>query len=144
MVVKITQEGLMLEYLKQHSFARSMGLREIGVAATTISRAVSEGTILRIARGLYQLPDCEIDTNANLAEVCKRVPKANICLMSALAFHELTDQMPRKIWIAIGTSHWQPSFTYPKIKIVRFREPYYSEGIEHHKISGVSVPIYSI
>jgi len=134
----------MLDYLKQHNLARSKELREKGVAATTISRALAEGKVIRVDRGLYQLPDSEADINANLVEVCKKVPKANICLMSALAFHELTDQIPRKVWIAIGTSHYQPSLTYPKTKVVRFREPYYSQGIEEYKITGVAVPIYSV
>jgi predicted transcriptional regulator of viral defense system len=49
--------------------------------------------------------------------------------MSALAFHGLTDQMPRKVWIAIGVSAW---------------EPYFSGDTEKHSISGTMVPIYSI
>ena len=64
--------------------------------------------------------------------------------MSALAFHGLTDQMPRKVWIAIGVSSWEPSFEQPKTKVVRLREPYFSGDIEKHSISGTMVPIYSI
>jgi len=63
--------------------------------------------------------------------------------MSALAFHGLTDQMPRKVWIAIGVSSWEPSFEQPKTKVVRLREPYFSGDIEKHSISGTMVPIYS-
>lgn len=139
-----TQEDRMLEYLRQHTLARSKELQAIGVAATTISRAVEDGNVARIGRGLYQLPGGNIDINTSLAEVSKQAPKAIICLMSALAFHGLTDQVPRKVWIAIGASHWEPNFKHPKTRVVRFREPYFSESVGRHSISGTNVPIYSI
>lgn len=80
----------------------------------------------------------------NLSEVAKRAPKAVICLLSALAFHGLTDQLPRKVWFAIGAKDWTPKIPYPPIRTVRLREPYFSEGIETHVIGGTKVKIYSI
>jgi predicted transcriptional regulator of viral defense system len=144
MVANTTQEDRLLEFLEQNTLVRSKELQAIGVAATTISRAVKEGSVVRISRGLYQLSDSEVDTNTILAEVSKQAPKARICLISALAFHGLTDQIPRKVWIAIGVSNWEPNFEHPKTRVVRFREPYYSEGVEQHRISGVTVSIYSV
>ena len=139
-----TQRDTLVAHLSEHVMARSHELRALGVAATTVSRALDEGVIRRLGRGLYQLSNCEIDANAALAEVSKRVPKAVVCLTSALAFHDLTDQMPRAVWIAIGQKDWAPAFDYPKTRIVRFREAALEGGIEHHDISGVKVPIYSI
>jgi len=144
MVANATQEERMLGFLKRNTLARSKELQAIGVAATTISRAVKEGSVTRVGRGLYQLADSDIDINTVLAEVSKQAPKAIICMMSALAFHGLTDQMPRKVWIAIGISAWEPSFERHKTRVVRLREPYFSGGIEKHSISGAMVPIYSI
>jgi predicted transcriptional regulator of viral defense system len=105
---------------------------------------VDDGDVIRVGRGLYQLPDSEVDTSLTLAEASKRVPKGIICMISALAYYGLTDQMPRKVWIAIGAKDWQPSIDYPPLRIVRFRSPYLNYGIETHWISGVAVPIYSI
>ncbi len=144
MIANATQEDRMLDFLKRNTLARSKELQAIGVAATTISRAVEEGSVTRVGRGVYQLTDREVDINSAFAEVSKQAPKAIICLMSALAFHGLTDQMPRKVWIAIGVSNWKPNFKQPKSKVVRLREPYFSGGIETHSISGTMVPIYSI
>ena len=144
MIANINQRDRLFEFLEQNTLARSKELQAIGVAATTISRAVKEGSIVRIGRGLYQLSDREVEPNNALAEVSKQAPKARICLISALAFHSLTDQMPRKVWIAIGVSNWQPRFKHSKTRVVRFREPYYSEGVEQYKISGTVVSIYSI
>lgn len=133
----------MLAFLAQHSPARARDLKGIDIAATTISRAVDDGEVIRIGRGLYQLPDTEPDTHTALVEIAKRAPKAVICLVSALSFHGLTDQIPRKVWVAIGARDWEPKIEYPKIRTVRFTEPYFSQGVETHAISGVDVRIYS-
>lgn len=48
-------------------------------------------------------------------------PKGVIARVSALAFHGLTDQMPRRVWIAIGSSDWAPVQSYPPLRMARFR-----------------------
>ena len=103
----ITQKDRLLAYLTQHEIARAFELRKMGISATTISRAVEAGDILRIGRGLYHTADAETNLHMNLSEVAKRAPKAVICLLSALAFHGLTDQLPRKVWFAIGAKDCQ-------------------------------------
>lgn len=139
-----TQEDRMLDFLKKNTLARPKELQTIGVAATTIARAVKEGSVTRIGRGLYQLSDNETNINTTLAEISKQSPRVVICLISALAFHGLTDQIPRKTWIAIGINHWKPQFEQTKTRVVRLREPYFSGDIEKHSISGAMVQIYSV
>ena len=144
MLEALTQRDRMIRLLEAHTLARASELRAAGIAATTISRAVEDGAVIRVGRGLYQLPDSDMDAALTLAEASKRVPKGTICMISALAYHGLTDQMPRKVWMAIGASSWAPSIEYPPLRIVRFRPPYLKYGIERHSISGIQVPIYSI
>jgi predicted transcriptional regulator of viral defense system len=102
-----------------------------------------KGLILRLSRGLYQLPDAAVDTNHSLAEAAKSVPKGVVCLVSALAFHELTDTIPRSVWMAIGPNDRRPAVAHPPLQIVRFREKILSAGVEEHRIEGVSVQIYN-
>ena len=144
MAAALTQNDRLFAYMATHTLARSRDLNKIGVSATAISRAVTDGELMRVGRGLYQLPNADMDTHATLAEVAKRAPNAVICLMSALAYHNLTDQLPRKIWIAIGAKDWRPKMDYPLIRPVRFREPYFSGGVEIHEVGGIEVRIYSI
>ncbi len=139
-----TQQDRLIQLLQDHPLMRARDLRAAGIAASTIARAAKAGAIIRATRGLYQLPDSELDLESTLAEASKRVPKGVICMISALAYHQLTDQMPRKVWIAIGAKDWEPSVDYPPLRIVRLRSPYLEYGVEHHVISGVDVPIYSI
>jgi len=139
-----SQKAKLRSLLDTRTMMRAQELREAGISAQTIARAVENGQIERISRGLYQKRGAEIEENQILAEAVMRAPKGVIALVSALAFHELTDQMPRRIWMAIGASDWTPVQSYPPLRMVRFTEPYLRQGIEHHVIAGVQVPIYSI
>lgn len=126
------------------SILRAQELRDHGIAGATIQRALDHGDLVRIGRGLYQDPDAEIDTDLTLAEIAKRIPRGVIAMVSALAWHGLTDQMPRRTWVAIGRSDWSPVPGYPPVRIVRFSDRYLSQGVEHHPISGIDVPIYAV
>lgn len=140
----ITQRTRAVVFLKSRGMARLSELIAEGVTAATVSRLEREGAIVRLARGLYQLPDASIDAHHTLAEAAKLVPKGVICLTSALAYHELTDQMPAKVWIAIGSKDWRPNFRYPPARFAHFPTSYLRTGVEHHTIDGVNVPIFGI
>lgn len=139
-----SQKAKLISLLETRSMMRAQDLREAGISAQTIARAVEAGEIDRISRGVYQKRGVEVEENQILAEALMRAPKGVIALVSALAFHGLTDQMPRRVWMAIGTSDWAPVQSYPPLRIVRFTQPYLRQGIEHHVIAGLDVPIYSI
>jgi predicted transcriptional regulator of viral defense system len=124
-----------------------MRVRELeaeGVAAATIARLLSDGAVMRLSRGLYQLANADIDANHDMAEAAKRVPKGVICLTSALAYHELTDQMPRKVWMAIGLKDWPPAEHGPRLRIVRMADTLLRSDIEKHMIENVSVSMFTI
>lgn len=140
----ITQQARLFEFLGRNTIARASELRAIGASGTAISRAVEAGKVLRMGRGLYRLADAEVDINLDLAEVAKRAPRAVICLASALAFHGLTDQLPRRVWTAIGARDWKPKIVHPPVRFVRFREPYFSAEIEEHEIGGTKIKVYSV
>lgn len=130
--------------LKERGIVRLAELRAAGITAATMSRMERDGEVLRLARGLYQLPDAPLDASHGLAEAAKRVPKGVICLVSALAFHGLTDQLPRKVWLAIGQKDWAPKTDDSSMRIVRFTESLLAEGVETHMIEGVPVKVFSV
>lgn len=130
--------------LAQHGMMRIRELEAEGVAATTIARLLSDGTVMRLSRGLYQLVDADIDANHDLAETAKRVPKGVVCLISALAYHELTDQMPRKVWMAIGHKDWKPADDGPRLRVVRMSDNLLRSDVETHMVENVRVPMFTI
>jgi len=142
--IPITQRERAFAFLKAKGMARLSELIGEGVTATTVSRLEREAAIVRLARGLYQLPDASIDAHHTLAEAAKLAPKGVICLTSALAFHELTDQTPAKVWIAIGPKDWHPKFRYPPTRFAHFPSDQLRVGVEQHVIDGVEVPIFGV
>jgi predicted transcriptional regulator of viral defense system len=139
-----TQRTRALALLKRRGMTRLAEFRQAGITATTVSRMERAGEVVRLARGLYQLPDAALDAQQSLAEAARLVPKGVICLASALAFHGLTDQMPPKVWIAIGRKDWRPRFTYPPVRIARFSDEQLRRGVERKKIAGTSVPVFGV
>lgn len=139
-----TERDRLAAILETHPIVRAYELRQAGISAPAISRAVVDGELVRIARGLYRRVDVELSAHQSLAEASKLVPKGVIALTSALAFHELTDQMPRKVWVAISPRDWAPVTSYPPIRITELPEKYMTQGVEKHRISGVDVPIFSV
>jgi predicted transcriptional regulator of viral defense system len=130
--------------LRVRGIARLTELRDAGVTAATMSRMERDGEVLRLARGLYQLSDAPLDANHSLAEAAKRVPKGVVCLVSALAFHGLTDQLPKQVWLAIGQKDWTPKPDGTPIRIVRFTESLLNDNVETHVVEGVSVKVFGI
>src|SRR5580704_5002913 len=104
----IDQQDCAISLLRQEGMLRLSEFRKAGVAAPTISRMRRRGLITRLSRGLYQLPDADLDAHQALAMASKRVPNGVACLVSAAAFHELTDTIPSHVWMAIGFKDRRP------------------------------------
>jgi predicted transcriptional regulator of viral defense system len=139
-----TQRNQALALLKRRGMTRLAEFHGAGITATTVSRMERAGEVVRLARGLYQLPHAALDVQQSLAEAARLVPKGVICLASALAFHGLTDQMPPKVWIAIGRKDWRPRLTYPPIRIARFSDELLHRSVERRKIAGTTVPVFGV
>jgi predicted transcriptional regulator of viral defense system len=137
------QQDKAVSLLSRRGMVRLSEFIKEGITATTVSRMVEKGLIVQLSRGLYQLPNAPLDANHTLAEAAKLVPKGIICLDSALAFHDLTDRIPRYVWMAIGFREWRPRITHPPIQIMPFGPKVLNSGVETHLIENVSVRIYS-
>jgi len=137
------QQDRVIALLKEKGMVRFAEFADAGVTAAAVSRMVEQGLVVRLARGLYQLPDAPLDANHALAEAAKLIPKGAICLVSALAFHELTDTISPRVWMAIGPKDRRPSITHPPMQFVRFGDAAFRSGLEVHRIEGVPVRITS-
>lgn len=137
------QRNTAMSLLEGGALVRLRDFQRAGVSPETLSRLVREGVAIRQARGLYQLTDATVDARHTLAEASALTPKAVVCLTSALQFHELTLQMPSAVWMAIDRTAWKPHIEYPPIHFVRFSPKALSEGVEHHAIEGISVPVFT-
>ncbi len=124
-----TQRERALRLLQKQGMVRLAEFGAAGITAATIVRMEKAGEVDRIGRGLYRLAGQSADANHDLALVAKLVPGSVVCLVSALAFHELTDTIPSRIWIAIGSKDRKPVVTQPALQIVRFAPEMLRTGI---------------
>jgi len=138
---KSTLSQRAVDMVATRGMVRLRELKAAGIPETIVARLTAAGRLVRLARGLYQLPNADIEASHTLAEVAKIVPKGVICLISALAYHELTLQLPPFVWVAIDVHTRQPQHRYPPMRFVRFSKKALTQGIDVHKIEGVAVKI---
>jgi len=115
--------------------------RRVHVSSSSLSRLASSGVISRVARGVYlntrateQIP-IHIE---DLISSVKSVRYGAICLISALSYYKLTNEIPRENWISIPQN-----FNPRKRRNIRFvKLPDYKLGLKLLRIKGVTVKIY--
>jgi len=72
---------------------------------------VAEGQITALSRGLYRKSDWLGDED--LVEIAAKSPRATLCLRSALARHDLIDDIPAVIDVAVPRGSWTPRTRVP-------------------------------
>ncbi|CAN5258421.1 hypothetical protein BH09ACT10_BH09ACT10_28410 [soil metagenome] len=81
------------------------------ISGRQLRRLIDDGSVTALARGLYRKSDWFGDED--LIEIAAKAPNATLCLRSALANHELIDDIPAEIDIAIPRGSWTPETTAP-------------------------------
>ena len=132
-----------MQYVRRKGIVRPRDLEALGIPREYLLRLHRQGKLSRTGRGIYTLPDAAVTERHSYAEVAKRVPEAILCLLSALAFHELTTQSLAEVWIALGKGARKPAILSPSLRVVRLTGPALSEGVEKHTVEGVPVRVYS-
>ena len=69
---------------------RSRELEALGLSRERLRQLVGARAVLRLRRGVYAAPDFDLTAHHTLALAARQVPAGIICLLSALAYHELT------------------------------------------------------
>ena len=133
-----------MHYVGQHGIVRPRDIEAIGLPREYLLRLHRQGKIVRSGRGLYSLPDATITERHSYAEAARLVPGSIFCLLSALAFHEITTQSPASVWIALPQGARRPTISSLSLRVVRLSGASLTEGIEKHKVEGVPIRVYSV
>ena len=123
---------------------RSKALEARGISRESLRRAVQVGEVERIGRGLYTLPGAPATEHHSLVMAVTRIPSARISHFSALAFHGLTTQNPREVWLTLPRTVRVPEEAALPLRVVRCQADALDEGLEWHGIEGAKVPVYSV
>lgn len=122
---------------------RTAQARALGIHPRTLYALRDAGDLEQIARGLYRLRELPLLGNPDLVTVALKVPRGVICLLSALAIHEMTTQVPHEVHLALERGSEPPRLDHPPLRLFWFSGPAFSEGIEAHKVDGIEVRVYS-
>ena len=137
------QTDLILDLARQQRVLRAADVRAQGWSPQLLIRLHQAGRLERLGRGLYGLPGAEVTEHQTLIEVCQRVPKAVLCLLSALQWHGLGTQLPHEVWIALPEGTQAPKPGYPPLRITRLRGAAYTEGVLTVTEYGAPIRVYS-
>jgi predicted transcriptional regulator of viral defense system len=137
-MVSPTPTELILE-AAQKGIVQPRMLAGQGVTREHFRRLVKKGVLERIHRGFFRLAHLSLSEHHDLAVAAAAVPEGVVCLLSALAFHEMGTQSPTRVWMFIPQQAATPRRV--SLKIIRGGLPVLRIGIEHHTIEGASVRI---
>lgn len=138
--IKIEAEEIFRKHGGRLRMSEAIGY---GISRYMLYALKEKGIIEQVSRGIYRLVELPPISNPDLVTVGLRFPKAVVCLVSALAYHDITTQIPHAVAVALPRDSRIPSLDYPPVQAHRFSTAAYTAGIEVHRIDDVAVKIYS-
>lgn len=124
--------------LSKKGFFSSKEGKKVGIPPRMLSYFCAMGHIERISRGTYKIMNLDFDTHfewEDLAITALSIPRGVICLISALCYYGLTDEIMREFWIAVP--HTTSSPVRANTRIVRMRNISLGQStikIDNHKL----------
>jgi len=142
--MKAKKEMEIIKYFKASGgVLRHSDIEKKGFHHQYLSSLQKKGKIEKINRGLYKLKEYEPDNNLDLVYASLQSAKGVVCLISALSFHEITDEIPSEVQMAIPKGSRRNLITYPKVRFYNFSKKTWEAGIEEIKESGHTFKVYS-
>lgn len=118
--------------------------RQALLSPRDLASLVASGDIDELSRGVYRRTDAPETAHTDLLAVCARAPRAVVCGESALALHELIDDIPAAVHIAVPRGARRPTITYPPTVVAQYTAKTFSLGIEPFEAApGEMIPVYS-
>ena len=135
------REGLM-KFLEEHTIITVKEAGKLGINPMMLSRLAADGTLQKVEHGVYaRQVDWLTDPLKKYVIPCTLYPEAVICGVSALTYHDLTDEEERQIWIALPA----PKIIHnPRYRVIRPAGLAYTLGTEKHTFGKREVRIYDI
>ena len=132
-----------VKYLQERKgYARMKDMKTSGFQTRDIQKLVQKGRLIKVKSGLYRLADIQPGEASGMVEICLAMPKAVVCLSSALAFHDLTTFIPTAISFAIPRTDKPVKLSHPPNEPFYFSKNQYTSGIEHHESKAGHIRIY--
>lgn len=100
-----------------------------GVHPRDLYRWRDDGVIIELSRGVFRRADAPAATYPDFLAVAYRAPRAVICCVSAAAAHDLTDELPGVVQLAVPNRDRPPRIAYPPTEVFRFDSETFQLGL---------------
>lgn len=114
-----------------------------GIHPRTLYAMRDAGEVERLSRGVYRLAELPPLLHSDLVSVALRAPEGVICLISALAYHDITTQIPHEVHVALPRGRRLSTRDHPPVRVFWFSQIAFAAGVETHTLDRASVRIYS-
>ncbi len=116
--------------LCRKEFFSSAEGRKKGIPSRMLAYFCEKGQIEKVRRGIYKIKNLDFDSAfewEDLAITALSIPNGVICLISALCYYGLTDEIVREFWIAVPHATTSPS--RENTRIIRMRNISFGQTI---------------
>jgi predicted transcriptional regulator of viral defense system len=141
--VKLGPTERVRRMVRRRGLVRPRDLEKAGLPTSVLYRLRDRGEVEQVGPGLFRHPDAASTEKHTYAEAAKLVPAGVVCLLSALAFHEIGTQLPHEVWLSLRAHSKRPAVAAVPLRIVWFSGDAFTEGVGTHTVEGVAVRVYS-
>ncbi len=124
--------------------ARFSEMLKAGFHPDSLTYLIHTGKVEKIGRGLYMLKDSIGSSHSDLVRASLQSQRGVVCLLSALAFHEATNEIPRYVDMAIPKKTHANRIEYPPVKFYRFDLRAWEAGMTEQEIDGYKIRVYCL
>ena len=103
----------------EKGLVRACELAKFGASGAVLQKLLETDQLMRISRGVYIPVNLMFTEKIDHAVVALKFPQIVFCLLTALQIHELTTQLPHRLWVAIGQKARAPKLAFPPLRVIR-------------------------
>ncbi|PYU37585.1 MAG: transcriptional regulator [Acidobacteria bacterium] len=122
---------------------RTTSALRLGIHPRSLYALRDSGEVIPVGRGLYRLANAPALTNPDWIKVGLRIPRAVMCLISALAHYELTTHIAHYLDIALQSHAQVPKVDGVPVRVFWFPPRAFEAGVETVTVDRVQIKIYS-
>lgn len=103
--------------------------RSLGVHPRELYAWRDAGEVTELSRGVFRRADAGPASYPDVLAVAYRVPRGILCCLSAATIHDLTDELPGSVQVAVPAGSHAPRIDYPPTTVLRFDAKEFELGL---------------
>ena len=117
--------------------------RGLGVHPRDLYAWRDTGEVIELSRGVFRRGDAPLASYPDALAVARRAPGAIVCGLTAAAVHDLTDELPPVVQVAVPVGAHPPKIDYPPTQVFRFTRRTFELGLSSFEAApGEEVRVY--